>query len=468
MNPATQSFRDYLSRLDQARELLTLSQLVSPEFELGACLSILDDGPALQFADVVGSDLPVVGNILNSRERMAAALGLGVADLEDAIAASATAPIPPRIGDQAPWQEISAPTDFGQLPVPSFFERETGPYITAGVILAQDVISGERNMSYARFKLLGQDTAMLGVSPNHHLGQMVTRATSAGRRLPIAVALGNHPAVMLAACLYLNFGDDEAASAGALLGEPLAMVPSPVHRIPVPAGSEIVFEAEVDGSELVEEGPVSEFNGLYHEYGRGFRTHFGMCSRRRDARFQVILPGLHQEHVLLGGVAIAAGLKARLRTRIPNVAAVAVPDTGAGRLSAVVALRDARPGQAQQVIMACMSDVPLIKQVVVVDDDIDVWNTKAVEWARMTRVRPERDILVIPNAKTDRSEPLQVDSTVGKLGIDGTSKPGDRKEGFGLSRAPVRALEQAAKLLGDTCADGPQQSLRSGIRGFWS
>jgi 4-hydroxy-3-polyprenylbenzoate decarboxylase len=229
-----------------------------------------------------------------------------------------------------------------------------------------------------------------------------------------------------------------------------------------------VFEAEVDGSQLVEEGPISEFHGLYHEYGKGFRTHFGMCSRRRDARFQVILPGLHQEHVLLGGVAIAAALKARLRTRIPNVAAVAVPDTGAGRLSAVVALRDARHGQAQQVIMACMSDVPLIKQVVVVDDDIDVWNTKAVEWARMTRVRPERDILVIPNAKTDRSEPLQVDSTVGKLGIDGTSKPGDRKEGFGLSRAPVRALEQAAKLLGDTCADGPRQSLRSGIQGFWS
>jgi len=111
MNPATQSFRDHLSRLDQARELLTLSQPVSPEFELGACLSILDDGPALQFADVVGSDLPVVGNILNSRERMAAALGIGVADIEDAIAASATAPIQPRIGDQAPWQEISAPTD---------------------------------------------------------------------------------------------------------------------------------------------------------------------------------------------------------------------------------------------------------------------------------------------------------------------------------------------------------------------
>ena len=91
MNPATQSFRDHLSRLDQAGELLTLSQPVSPQFELGACLSILDDGPALQFADVVDSDLPVVGNILNSRERMAAALGVDVADIEDAIAASATA-----------------------------------------------------------------------------------------------------------------------------------------------------------------------------------------------------------------------------------------------------------------------------------------------------------------------------------------------------------------------------------------
>jgi hypothetical protein len=76
----------------------------------------------------------------------------------------------------------------------------------------------------------------------------------------------------------------------------------------------------------------------------------------------------------------------------------------------------------------------------------------------MTRVRPEPNILVIPNKKADRSEPLQVDSTVGELGIDGMSKSGDRKEGFGLSRAPVRALQQAAKLLGDTCADGPRQA----------
>jgi len=468
MSGAAQSFCAYLARLAAAGEVLTVDQRVSPEFELGACLSILDDGPAVQFTNVADSDLPVVGNLLNSRERIAAALGLDVEALEDRIAASAAAPVPPTSTDGAQWQEVTAPTDFAALPVPSFFERETGPYITAGVILAQDVLSGERNMSYARFKVLGRSTAMLGVSPNHHLGQMVARAASAGRRLPIAVALGNHPAVMLAACLYLNFGDDEAACAGALLGEPLAMTPSPVNGIPVPAGSEMVLEAEVDGSEQIDEGPISEFHGLYHEYGRGFRTHFGLCSRRRDASFQVILPGLHQEHVLLGGVAIAAGLKARLRTRIPNVAAVAVPDTGAGRTSAVVALHDARPGQAQQAMLACMSDVPLIKQVVVVDEDIDVWNTKAVEWARMTRVRPERDILIIPHAKTDRSEPLQVDFTVGKLGIDATSKPDDRKEGFGLSRPPVQALEQAAKLLGPTSAVGSRQGLRSGIRGFWS
>lgn len=359
------------------------------------------------------------------------------------------------------------PTDFTRLPVPTFFDRETGPYLTGGIILAQDVISGVKNMSYARFKILGLDTAMLGVSPNHHLGQMVTRASAIGRSLPICVALGNHPAVMLAACLYLGFGDDEATCAGTLLGESLSVTPSPTHGIAVPTGSEMVFEAEVHGDQLVSEGPVSEYHGMYQEYEAGYLTHFGLLARRPSAHFQVIMPGLHQEHILLGGVAIAAGLQAHLASFIPNVSAVAVPDSGAGRTAAVIALRHAQPGQALQAILAAISRVPLVKQVVIVDDDIDVWSTKAVEWARLTRCRPERDLVILPNVRTDRSEPLQIASTVCKLGVDATRKLGDRAEGFALARVPAQALAHAASVLRRHGHIEPISPLLGDIEGFW-
>ena len=115
----------------------------------------------------------------------------------------------------------------------------------------------------------------------------------------------------------------------------------------MPAGCEIVLEGELDLDASVEEGPVSEFHGGYERYGRAATATFHCLTRRRDALYQAILPGFHPEHALLGGVAIAAGLERRLRGAVPSVRAVAVPESGAGRLSAVVALGPHEPGEAR-------------------------------------------------------------------------------------------------------------------------
>jgi 4-hydroxy-3-polyprenylbenzoate decarboxylase len=207
-----------------------------------------------------------------------------------------------------------------------------------------------------------------------------------------------------------------------------------------------VLEGKLNAGEQVEEGPVSEFHGMYESYGAGAVATFSRLTRRRDAIFQVILPGYHREHCLIGGVAIAAGLARAVRSSVPSLKDVAIGLGGAGRLHAVVALREPRPGEARKALFAVWTAVNLVKQVIVVDDDIDPWDPVAVEWAVATRVQPHRDVVIIPDVRADRAEPLEKDGTVTKLGIDATRHKEDRPD-WRRARPPESALKRARELL---------------------
>jgi len=459
----SRSLRDYLAELDAGDQLVRIGEAVGLDGDAAAVLSLLEGGPAVLLEDV-GRTMPVLGNVVTSRERIAAALDVPLDGISDALLDAIANPVPTREVHAGPVQQHVEPVDLTALPIPRFFERETGPYITAGVILVRDVVSGERNLSFARFKILDERRAMLGVSPNHHLGKMAKRAADRGEDLPISVALGTHPAITVAACLYLGFGDDELECAGRLMGAPVDVVRSVTNGIPVPADAELVLEGVVRTRERVREGLVSEFHGRYHDYGDGYVVEFTTLSRRADAMFPVIVPGLHQEHVLLGAVSIAAGLRAHLQRIAPNVVEVAVPDSGAGRTAAVVAVRDIRPGQADRLIEAGLSVVSLIKQLVVVDAEVDPWDPAAVEWARLAHARPERDFTIIPGARTDRSDPLVRELTVGKLGIDATAKPGERVEGWEFARVAPDARARAVEVLRRSGVQIQQSSLVAGLR----
>lgn len=459
----TASLRDYLSELDGLSQLDTITESVTGTFDIAAVLSLCEQGPATKFINVSGSEMPVVGNVVNSRERIALSLNVTQSEIGNALLRAITDPMPTQQVSAGACQEVVESANLNALPIPQFFQQETGPYITAGVIIATDVISGERNMSFARFKVLDAQRAMLGVSPNHHLGKMALRAAQAGVDLPIAVVIGTHPAIMLAACLYLGFGDDELECAGRLLGEPVEVVEAITSNNLVPADAELILEGAVKVDQLVDEGLVSEFHGHYMDYGSGYIVEFSHLTRQRDSMFQVISPGLHQEHILLGAVAIAAGLRAQLQQIASNVVEVAVPVTGAGRTTAVVSVKDVKPGQARQLMMACFSAVSLIKQVVIVDEQIDPWNADAVEWARVFHARAERDILLVPAARTDRSDPLEQDLTITKLGVDATMKPAERKEGWDFARVPVEALERASAILERSGVNPKRSPLLEGI-----
>jgi 2,5-furandicarboxylate decarboxylase 1 len=455
-----QSIRTFLEELERDRELIRIGKSVDLEFELSAFLSLADCGPAILFETVAGSAFPVVGNVLNSRARIARALGVKPGAISATLHRAIRDPIRPiEVSAGAAQTVFREGAPLAGLPVPRFFEREKRRYITAGVILARDPHSGRGNASYARLAVLSEDTAMIGIAPNHHLALFARRAAEQGRALDIAVVIGAHPCIQLAACLYLGVGDDELECAGALLGEPVMLAPARTVDLLAPVGAELILEGRIEWDKPVEEGLVSEYHGMYEHYGPGCLATFTGRTQRSDAIFQVIEPGYHREHIYLGALPIAAGLLNAVAAAAPNVRDVAVTEAGAGRTDVVVQLDQPKPGQARRAMFAVFAAVSIVKRVTVVDADIDPWNPRAVEWARMNRMRFERDILLLPDVGADRSEPMEEGGMVTKIGFDATARAGDRSEGVDRAAPPPSALDSARQWLAANLADKERQWL---------
>jgi 2,5-furandicarboxylate decarboxylase 1 len=447
-----QSMRGILSALDGQGALHRVTRQVDARFELGAVLSLRDRGPALLFEDVVGHDIPVVGNLLSSRDRFA--LGLNVAEngLDDLCDAALSTPIAPILVNEAPAQTVERRGDIDLprlLPVPTWFERESGPYVTAGVIVAKDPETGLRNVSIARLRLEGGARILAGIAKNHHLNILAEKAKALGRTLEIAVAIGNHPAVLLGSQFYLGLGDDEFSHIGGLLREPLELVRCKTVDLKVPAQAEIILEGYLDARDLIDEGPVSEFHGFYVNYGAGIGGEITCVTQRANPIYQAVLPGYASEHCLLGAIAIGATLRQTLRRMIPSVRRVRITEGGMGRLHAIISMHQPARGEGKRAVLLAMGQVNLLKLVTIIEDDVDIDDPRAIEWSLAARFRGDEDLVVIPDVKADRCDPLHEDLLVTKLGMIATTRPGDgrvdsRSE---AAKPPAELLETVARHL---------------------
>nr|WP_249740387.1 UbiD family decarboxylase [Agrobacterium rubi] len=450
-----QSCRSVMCALHRQGELLIIDETIDPVYDLSAVLSLTHDTHAVRMNKIKGSAFPVFGNLLSSLDRIALVLDVPRAAIQSSLLASVQRPVAPVIVDNAPVQEQYFEEGvLARLPVPTFFDKESGPYISAGLMVARDPETGLGNASYARLKILSPTEALIGIAPNHHLAIMARKAADKGEALPFAVILGAHPAIQLAACLYLGLGEDEMHCAGALLGEPVRMARCRNSDILVPAEAEIVIEGHIHANTPIVEGLVSEYHGMYEDYGTGVLATFESMSARNDAMFQVILPGYHAEHIYLAAVPIAASLKAQLARTILNVGEVAVTASGCGRTAVVIQINKPRPGQARRAMAICWGAVSIVKSVTVVDSDVDPWDIEAVELAKSTRMRVDRDILIIPGMPADRSEPQEDGGMVAKIGYDATCKAGDRKAGFEKARPPEASYERMRQVIAAIHSEG--------------
>lgn len=416
-----QDLRAALAAYEAAGALLRVDQPVDWEYEAAGVLWRLSRGPAVLFENVAGYRVRLLGNVLNTRDKLALALGVAPEDGQARIAAALNDRRQPLVVSEAPCLEVTHDRPFRlleHLPVPAISEFDAGRYISAGLLTCRHPHTGRRNLAICRLQVKDDDRLGVHMAPTHS-SQFLQAHRELGRPMEVAVAIGSHPAMMAASQMLVPY--DEFEVAGGIFGEPAELAQCRTVDLQVPAGSEIVLEGLIDPNETEVEGPFGEFPGTYAAQRENPVVRLTGMSTRRDPIFQMIVGGTHPEHLITGAVAREVTLLESIRAVVPGVRQVVLTEGGTCRFHAVISIRQRVAGEARLAILTAFATQDLIKHVIVVDDDIDPLDPQQVEWAVATRMRAHEDLVLIPGMKSNPVDPMSVDRTVTKLGIDATS-----------------------------------------------
>lgn len=435
------SFREQLELLEAMGEVRHVTREVDPRFEVAAVVKRADGGPVLVFDDIAGHRMPMAIGIDGDRGRIARCLGASPQELTDRYVDAIANPLAPEIVDTGPVQEIVVQPPFDvrtEMPILTHYELDGGPYLTTGILIAEDPESGMRNMSYHRLQVTGPDE-LRGLFLPRHLRAMFEAAEARGEAFPMAIVLGMDSAQRLAAATWgagISLELDELAISGALKGAPEPLVRCQTIPVHVPANAEIVLECALVPGERREEGPFAEFTGNYGPRTAAPVLKVQAITRRADAICQGLVAFTAEHHNLLGMPYEPVVLRT-LRDVLPQTVAVSITTGGCGKFHAVVAIRKRHAGDGKDAIIAGLHAVRDIKLVTVVDDDVDPFDPKDVEWAMATRFQADRDLVVLSGAMGNQLDPStrSAGAITAKMGIDAT-KPLDGGAGFEKARIP--------------------------------
>ena len=423
-----QDLRTYLDAVKRRKpdEFQVVTQEVDPAFEITAIVVKLEreakKRPVLLFEKVKGTRFPVLTNLHASRSRLAVAMRCAPDQMLRTYLAAMDKPIPPKVVATGPVKDVilkGDQIDLHDLPQIVHHEGDAGVYLTSAISFAKDPASETWNCAYNRLMIKGRDTTSIHLTLGKHLWEFQRIAEARSEALPVAFAIGVHPAIALGSLAIGSIDEDERAIMGALLGEPLELVKCETSDVLVPAHAEMVIEAEILPGARTAEGPFGEFTG----YSLGQRDRevvkVKAITHRAGAWFQDITVA-HLDHLLLSTIPMEANLYRAVRAMIPSVKAVRVP----GPFTCYVSIEQRLPGQAKNAILAVLGADLYMKRVVVVDHDVDVFDDRQVNWALATRCQPDRDITVITQARGSDLDPsTKEDGLSAKWGVDATAKP---------------------------------------------
>jgi UbiD family decarboxylase len=244
--------------------------------------------------------------------------------------------------------------------------------------------------------------------------------------LPCAIAIGLHPAVGMGSLSYPPPEVSKFDVVGGLFGEPMQLRRAETVDLDVPAWAEVVIEGEILSGERDPEGPFGEFTGYFSRRSTDNVFVARALVVREGAWFHSIASGRAPDHILPLGVLREAEIRNALRRVIPGVTAVHVPTSGGASFTAYVSIKQTRPGEAKHAIPVVLGVDHYLKLVVVVDDDIDVFDESDVLWAIATRMQADRDLVVIEGSLGAILDPsASPDGLTAKLGIDATRRFGE-------------------------------------------
>jgi 2,5-furandicarboxylate decarboxylase 1 len=421
------SLRGWLDQLAANGRLAVARPGVSLQFELAAIAAALEGHQAALFPAPGGHRIPVVCGLVADRGWIADAMGVPADQAHKRYQQAVQAPLPCRLVTraQAPVQEVvhEGNIDLPKLlPAPVHNEHDGGAYVTAGLLISANPRTGAQNVSINRCQLQGGNRMGVSVS-SRDTGGFLAAAEKAGEPLPIAIAIGVDPLTLIASQAIVAMDQDELEVAGALHGRPLPVVRCLTNGLRVPAEAEIILEGRILPHVREPEGPFGEFTQYYGPRGDRFVIEIDTVTHRRAPIFHTIIGG-GMEHLLLGALPREASFLTTMQRIFPNVTDVHLSRGGVGRYHLHVQLRKTHEGSGKNVIMAAFAMHHDVKQVIVVDEDVDIHDPQEVEWAVATRFQADRDLVLVDNCRASRLDPTSRGGVGAKLGMDAT-KPLD-------------------------------------------
>jgi 2,5-furandicarboxylate decarboxylase 1 len=433
--------------------------------DLAGIAEILDGNPrAVHFLAAGPERQELVGNVVSSRTRVARAFGVAperlAAEIQRRLATR------PQIVEvtraEAPVQQVveTDAADLTTLPVHLQHGLDGGPYISASIDYTLDPRTGWTNVGIRRLMLRGRrETGVDLVSPSD-LRALYEASAGHGRPLPVSFVVGAHPIDHVAAMMRMPV--DELGIVASLRDAPLAVVKGVTNDIRVPADAEMVLEGYFDARGHVEaEGPYGEFLGYYGAVKKNPVFHLTAITRRRDALFQTATIGgramSRTDTAVLTAVRTEVVIWRALEIAVREPVAVYATTSSGGNFNVRVALHQRVPGEARNAIAACFSALVNVKNVFVVDPDIDVTSDEQIDWAMATRFQPDRDLIVLGGMRTLPLDPSIVSGRVGaKAGFDLTWPFGTGTRLETRIPEPPRFAGQRFASIEAALADGPK------------
>ena len=367
----------------------------------------------------------MVGGVFSTPDLTAIALGANGKNLLSHYMQSCRFPLDPEITSEASFTETiisGKDIDLYKLPIPTHAERDIGPYILGAVQVAKNPEDGYRNVSIHRMLLLGRDKLSLYAFPYRSLGRCIQKSEERNEGLPIAIAIGVEPSILIASQAKTQQKIDKFAIAGALQQNPIKLVKCRTIDIEVPASSEIVIEGKTIPHERVLDGPCGEYSGCYGSPQEVPLFQVQTIMMRNPSVFQTCLTGFPiTENHNLSKLGVEAWIWEELKKLNVRTTGINLTFGGTVRRHLIISIEKRHDEEPKNIIFQLTSSMIGIKQVVIVDKDVDIFNPMEVEWAICTRVQPDKDVIILPPMMSMGLDPSAIKPLVSSAwGIDAT------------------------------------------------
>jgi len=458
--PGTRDLRAFIQLLEERGQLRRITAPVDPDLELAAIADrvLASGGPGLVFENVIGSSMPVAVNLLGTVERVVWSMGLEHPEQLEELGerlALLQQPRPPKgLGETKQfarvfWDLVKARPDLDLLPPcrQQVFEGEAvdlnniplirpwpgdaGGVITLGLVITKDPETGVPNVGVYRLQKQSVNTMTVHWLSVRGGARHLRKAAAMGKKLEVAVAIGVHPLLVMAAATPIPVQLSEWLFAGIYAGEGVRLSRCKTLDLKVPSHSEVVLEGTITPGEVLPDGPFGDHMGFYGGVEDSPLVRFHCMTQRRDPMFLTTFSGRPPKEEAMLAIALNRIYTPILRQQIPEIKDFFLPMEALSYKLAVISIDKAYPGQAKRAAMAFWSALPQFtytKFVVVVDSHINVRDPRQVVWAIAAQVDPQRDLFTLENTPFDTldfaSEQLGLG---GRLAIDATTKIGPEK-----------------------------------------